>query len=92
MSDNNSAKAFVTGTFDTKATELNYITDCLVQAGIEVVRVDIGTSSGSFSSPGQCEVSAHEVASHRPQSALEALAEPHCWHRHFDRCRLAYRR
>jgi len=74
MSDNNSAKAFVTGTFDTKATELNYITDCLVQAGIEVVRVDIGTSSGSFSSPGQCEVSAHEVASHHPQGA-EFIAE-----------------
>ena len=69
MSNNKVGKAFVTGTFDTKSTELNYIADCLKQAGVAVVRVDIGTSNNNLSSAGQCEVSAHEVASYHPQGA-----------------------
>ncbi len=69
MSDNTAGKAFVTGTFDTKSPELNYITDCLKQAGVDVVRVDIGTGSDNLSSKGQCEVSAREVASYHPEGA-----------------------
>ena len=72
MSESKATRAFVTGTFDTKSLELNYITDCLKQAGVDVVRVDIGTGNdnlSSGSSPAQCEVSAHEVASCHPQGA-----------------------
>ena len=73
MGKNQDTKAFVTGTFDTKSLELNYITECLKQAGVDVVRVDLGTSNDNLSSPesspAQCEVSAHEVAGYHPKGA-----------------------
>ena len=39
-----SRRAYVAGTFDTKARELCYLRDCLVKQGIAVTLVDLSTS------------------------------------------------
>jgi uncharacterized protein (UPF0261 family) len=57
--------AFVAGTFDTKARELDYLASCLERAGIEAITVDLSTS-GRVSSAG---ISAHLVAAHHPDGA-----------------------
>lgn len=56
--------AWVVGTFDTKADELNYMAGLLRAAGVPVVTVDIGTRSES-----QADIPAHAVAAHHPQGA-----------------------
>ena len=62
------AKAFVVGTFDTKATELDYMAGLLKAAGIETVTVDLGTRGS-----GGADVTAAEVAAHHPDGADAAL-------------------
>ena len=73
--------AYVVGTFDTKARDLDYLRDCLRRLGLRVVTVDVSTS-GAASGAG---VPAREVARHHPGgeaavftgdrgSAVEAMA------------------
>ncbi|OSZ73102.1 Tm-1-like ATP-binding domain-containing protein [Hydrogenophaga sp. IBVHS1] len=63
--------AWVVGTFDTKAAELNYLAGLLRAAGLRVVTVDIGTRSA----PGVADIEARAVASHHPRGAA-AVFEP----------------
>lgn len=55
-------KAYVVGTFDTKAEELRYVGALLNDAGVETVLVDVGTK---FSSP-EADITAEMVASYHP--------------------------
>ncbi len=55
--------AWVVGTFDTKAPELDYLTGLLRAAGIRVTTVDIGTRSAERAA----DIGAREVARHHPQ-------------------------
>jgi len=57
------ASAWVIGTFDTKADELNYLAKCLRNQGIDTVTADVSTSGRGDSS---AQVSAREVAGHHP--------------------------
>lgn len=57
--------AWVVGTFDTKAAELNYLAGLLRAVGVRVVTVDIGTRSA----PGVADIDAAAVASHHPRGA-----------------------
>ena len=58
----NKGKAYVVGTFDTKAEELRYVSVLLQDAGVATVLVDVGTK---FSS-ADADVSAETVASYHP--------------------------
>jgi uncharacterized protein (UPF0261 family) len=51
-------RAYVAGTFDTKARELSYLAECLERAGVAAVTVDLSTSGG----PSCAMVQAVEVA------------------------------
>ncbi len=57
--------AWVVGTFDTKAPELNYLAGLLRAAGVRVVTVDIGTRSAADAA---CiaDIAARDVARHHP--------------------------
>ncbi|MCB5174643.1 MULTISPECIES: Tm-1-like ATP-binding domain-containing protein [Microvirga] len=55
-------KAYIVGTFDTKAEELRYVGALLRGAGIPTVLVDVGTKSSS----ADADVPAETVASHHP--------------------------
>lgn len=55
--------AYVAGTFDTKARELNYLRQCLEKLGLRVVTVDLSTSGA----PSGASVHPREVARHHPQ-------------------------
>jgi uncharacterized protein (UPF0261 family) len=57
--------AWVVGTFDTKAAELDYLAGLLRAAGVRVVTVDIGTRSAA----GVAEIDAATVARHHPRGA-----------------------
>ncbi|RZJ26478.1 MAG: UPF0261 family protein [Haliea sp.] len=57
--------AWVVGTFDTKAAELDYLAGLLRAAGVRTVTVDIGTRSP----PGVADIAAREVAAHHPDGA-----------------------
>ncbi|WP_439519560.1 Tm-1-like ATP-binding domain-containing protein [Hydrogenophaga sp.] len=61
--------AWVVGTFDTKAAELNYLAGLLRTAGLGVVTVDIGTRSA----PGVADIEADVVAGHHPRGASAVL-------------------
>ena len=61
--------AWVVGTFDTKAAELQYLAGLVRAAGVRVVTVDIGTRSA----PGVADIDAAAVARHHPQSAAAVL-------------------
>ena len=63
--------AWVVGTFDTKAAELQYLAGLVRAAGVRVVTVDIGTRSA----PGVADIDAAAVARHHPQSAA-AVFDP----------------
>lgn len=63
--------AWVVGTFDTKAAELNYLAGLLRAAGVRVVTVDIGTRSA----PGVADIEATTVARHHPRGGA-AVFEP----------------
>ena len=65
------AAAWVVGTFDTKAAELDYLAGLLRAAGVRVVTVDIGTRSAS----GVADIDAAAVARHHPKGAA-AVFEP----------------
>ena len=54
--------AYVAGTFDTKATELFFLRDCIDQLGVPTVTVDLSTAGGA--SPA--DVGPPEVARHHP--------------------------
>lgn len=56
--------AWVVGTFDTKADELNYMASLLRAAGVGVVTVDIGTRSQAA-----VDISSRAVAQHHPHGA-----------------------
>ncbi|WP_422368523.1 ABC transporter permease [Pelagibius sp.] len=54
---------YVTGTFDTKGAELNYIRNCLLESGLQAVRtVDLSTSG----KPSSADVPPHLVAAYHP--------------------------
>lgn len=57
--------AWVVGTFDTKAAELNYLAGLLRAAGVRTVTVDIGTRSLA----GAADIGARDVAGHHPDGA-----------------------
>lgn len=65
------ATAWVVGTFDTKAAELNYLAGLLRAAGVRVLTVDIGTRSA----PGVADIDATAVARYHPKGAA-AVLEP----------------
>jgi len=62
-----SVRAYVAGTFDTKARELCYLRDCLVKQGIDVTLVDLSTS-GAPAFP-DCDIAALSVATFHPMAA-----------------------
>lgn len=61
--------AWVVGTFDTKAAELDYLAGLLRAAGVKVVTVDIGTRS----LPGVADIDSGTVASQHPEGAAAVL-------------------
>ncbi len=61
--------AWVVGTFDTKADELNYMASLLRAAGVVVVTVDIGTRSQAAA-----DIPSHTVAQHHPRGAAAVFA------------------
>ena len=65
------ATAWVVGTFDTKAAELNYLAGLVRAAGVPVLTVDIGTRGAV----GVADIDAATVASHHPRGA-SAVFEP----------------
>ncbi|HEX5739584.1 MAG TPA: Tm-1-like ATP-binding domain-containing protein [Hydrogenophaga sp.] len=69
--DHRQPTAWVVGTFDTKAAELNHLAGLLRAAGVRVVTVDIGTRSAS----GVANIDAPAVAAHHPRGAA-AVFEP----------------
>ncbi|MEJ7685694.1 MAG: Tm-1-like ATP-binding domain-containing protein [Variovorax sp.] len=60
--------AWVVGTFDTKADELNYMAGLLRAAGVAVVTVDIGTRSQAVA-----DIPSRTVAQHHPGGAAAVL-------------------
>jgi uncharacterized protein (UPF0261 family) len=63
------AAAYVCGTFDTKAVELNYLADLLRAAGLHTVTVDLGTMRRSDG----VDVPAREVAGAHPDGTDAVL-------------------
>lgn len=61
--------AYVIGTFDTKAAELQYVSDLIRAAGLPTVRVDVGTRSAETN----LEFSARAVAACHPGGAAAVL-------------------
>jgi uncharacterized protein (UPF0261 family) len=61
--------AWVVGTFDTKAAELDYLAGLLRAAGLRVVTVDIGTRSA----PSVADIGARDVARHHPVGEARCL-------------------
>ncbi|RYF76727.1 MAG: UPF0261 family protein [Comamonadaceae bacterium] len=57
--------AWVIGTFDTKADELNYIGERIHARGVEVVTADVSTSA-SEESQARCSIGAREIAACHP--------------------------
>lgn len=64
------APAWVVGTFDTKAPELDYVAGLLRAAGVPVRTVDIGTRS----EPGAADIDARAVAAHHPRGVDAVFA------------------
>ena len=62
-----SGRAYVAGTFDTKARELCYLRDCLVKQGIEVTLVDLSTSAAEASP--DADIAASSVATFHAMGA-----------------------
>jgi uncharacterized protein (UPF0261 family) len=63
-------KAYVVGTWDTKAPELAYLAECLQRSGVGVVTVDVGTSGGATP---QTDFTARDVARFHPDGPDAAL-------------------
>ncbi|MGC4026862.1 MAG: Tm-1-like ATP-binding domain-containing protein [Mesorhizobium sp.] len=62
-------RVYVVGTADTKGEELAWLADRIVDAGMPVARVDVGTRQPTV----DMDISATEVASYHPQGAAAAL-------------------
>lgn len=60
-------RAYVAGTFDTKARELLYLRDCLKRDGIDTVTVDLSTSGAK--NPADADIAATTVATFHPLAA-----------------------
>ncbi|GAB2664421.1 Tm-1-like ATP-binding domain-containing protein [Saccharopolyspora gloriosae] len=60
-------RAYVVGTFDTKAAELRYVAGLVADAGVEVTTVDVSTSGAE--SADAPDVPAAEVAAEHPRGA-----------------------
>lgn len=58
-------RAYVLGTYDTKAAELGYVCDLIATAGLTPLPVNVGTKGGDE----RAEVAAAEIAAHHPQGA-----------------------
>ena len=63
---NLAGRVIVAGTFDTKAAELGYIAECLKARGVDVVTLDLSTTTGHS---GSADVPASNVAAFHPQGA-----------------------
>ncbi|MEU6129803.1 Tm-1-like ATP-binding domain-containing protein [Saccharopolyspora sp. NPDC047091] len=61
------SRAYVVGTFDTKAAELRYVAGLVADAGVEVITVDVSTSGAE--SADAPDVPAAEVAAAHPRGA-----------------------
>ncbi|MDP3523397.1 MAG: Tm-1-like ATP-binding domain-containing protein [Hoeflea sp.] len=61
---------YVVGTADTKGAELAFLADRIAQAGLAVLRVDVGTRAPSI----HVDVAASEVARHHPDGAGAVLS------------------
>jgi len=57
---------FVSGTFDTKSRELNFIADQIKAAGVTAKTIDLSTSTGHTST---ADVKAQEIAAYHPDGA-----------------------
>tara|TARA_Y100001970_G_scaffold187325_1_gene227930 strand:- start:46800 stop:48026 length:1227 start_codon:yes stop_codon:yes gene_type:complete len=73
----NTKKAYIIGTYDTKADELLYIAGLIRNSGIDTCLVDVSTSP-NYSSAENIDISCAKVASFHPKSEKEVL-------RHSDR-------
>jgi uncharacterized protein (UPF0261 family) len=90
-SDAGPGVAYVAGTFDTKGRELSFIADCLRQAGVRAVTVDLSTTGTASSA----DIPAATVAGHHPDGAAavftgdrgSAIAAMAVAFRHFVRSR-----
>ena len=60
-------RAYVAGTFDTKARELCYLRDCLVKQGVAVTLVDLSTANAHTTT--EADISAPTVATFHPLAA-----------------------
>ncbi|ADE40026.1 Tm-1-like ATP-binding domain-containing protein [Candidatus Puniceispirillum marinum] len=63
--------AYVIGTFDTKARELDYVADLIKARGINTTTVDIGIKSKQ----NFADISARDVAAHHPVSASSVFVD-----------------
>jgi ABC-type branched-subunit amino acid transport system ATPase component len=61
--------AYVVGTFDTKAFELEFLRRCIEHAGVRVITVDLSTRGKNTVIDATVNVSAAEVAKYHPQGA-----------------------
>ncbi|HEX5327043.1 MAG TPA: Tm-1-like ATP-binding domain-containing protein, partial [Acetobacteraceae bacterium] len=62
-------RAYVCGTFDTKAPELGFIAACLRDAGVDTCTVDVSTRPHEV----RCDVTAADVARHHPLGEAAVL-------------------
>ena len=70
MSASAGPRAWVAGTFDTKADELHYLAGLLRAAGLNVTTVDVGTRSEA----SDVDYTARAVAAHHPRGAQAVYA------------------
>lgn len=61
--------AYVVGAFDTKASELTYVRQCLERFGLRVVSVDVSTGDSNAPKFGLANVSSIDVAQYHPEGA-----------------------
>ena len=61
-------RAYVAGTFDTKARELLYLRDCLRREGVAVTTVDLSTTTDAVPTP-EADISPLTVATYHPMAA-----------------------
>jgi uncharacterized protein (UPF0261 family) len=61
-------RAYVAGTFDTKARELLYLRDCLKQQGLAVTTVDLSTAAGVAATP-EADIGPLAIATYHPMAA-----------------------
>lgn len=67
------ARAYVVGTWDTKALELEYVRERIAAQGVETVGVDLGTSGVRTHDAPAADVPAREVAAHHADGADAVL-------------------